>query len=140
MVTFSSNSFFIFDIYSNFLFNYFDIVVIFGDSWMMLGDTCIASVSLYFVLEVVEEDWKLQNIAQYSGFGVAGNESDCDVRRVPELSAKTGGGVPGLSHTQDKGPTGSSHRKRGGASADKEHKRLKRFLIHLFHVNLVASP
>jgi len=57
-----------------------------------------------------------------------GNESDCDVRRVPELSAKTGGGGPGLSHTQDKGPTGSSHRKRGGASADKEHKRLKRLL------------
>ncbi|XP_024381386.1 uncharacterized protein [Physcomitrium patens] len=56
-----------------------------------------------------------------------GNESDCDVRRVPELSAKTGGGVAG-SHTQEKGPTGSSHRKRGGASADKEHKRLKRLL------------
>jgi hypothetical protein len=66
------------------------------------------------------------NVAHYSRFGVAGNESDCDVRRVPELSAKTKGGVPGLSHTQDKGPTGSSHRKRGGASADKEHKRLKR--------------
>lgn len=60
---------------------------------------------------------------------MAGNESDCDVRRVPELSAKTSGGAPGLSHTQEKGPTGSSHRKRGGASADKEHKRLKRFLI-----------
>ncbi|KAG0584968.1 hypothetical protein KC19_3G247000 [Ceratodon purpureus] len=58
----------------------------------------------------------------------AGNESDCDVRRVPELSAKTSGGAPGLSHTQEKGPTGSSHRKRGGASADKEHKRLKRLL------------
>lgn len=57
-----------------------------------------------------------------------GNESDCDVRRVPELSAKTSGGVQGLSHTQDKAPTGSSHRKRGGASADKEHKRLKRLL------------
>lgn len=82
--------------------------------------------------------WKLQNVAHYSGFGVAGNESDCDVRRVPELSAKTSGGVPGLSHTQDKGPTGSSHRKRGGASADKEHKRLKRFLIHVFNANLVA--
>uniref|UniRef100_A0A7I4A7L5 Uncharacterized protein n=1 Tax=Physcomitrium patens TaxID=3218 RepID=A0A7I4A7L5_PHYPA len=54
-----------------------------------------------------------------------GNESDSDVRRVPELSAKTSGGVSG-SHTQDKGLTGSSHRKRGGASADKEHKRLKR--------------
>lgn len=56
-----------------------------------------------------------------------GNESDSDVRRVPELSAKTSGGVSG-SHTQDKGLTGSSHRKRGGASADKEHKRLKRLL------------
>lgn len=56
-----------------------------------------------------------------------GNESDCDVRRVPELSAKTGGAA-GLSHTQEKGPAGSSHRKRGGASADKEHKRLKRLL------------
>ena len=63
------------------------------------------------------------------GLGVAGNESDSDVRRVPEMSAKVGGGAPGLSHTQEKGPAGSSHRKRGGASADKEHKRLKRFLL-----------
>lgn len=69
---------------------------------------------------------------------MAGNESDCDVRRVPEMSAKTSGGVQGLSHTQDKAPTGSSHRKRGGASADKEHKRLKRSLLHLMlHYDLI---
>lgn len=61
----------------------------------------------------------------------AGNESDSDVRRVPEMSVKGGGSGAGSSHTQDKSSAGPPQRKRGGASADKEHKRLKRFFLHI---------
>lgn len=54
-----------------------------------------------------------------------GNESDSDVRRVPEMAAK--GGPSGTTSALAPGqPT--MKRKRGGASADKEHKRLKRLL------------
>ncbi|KAG6549780.1 hypothetical protein Mapa_008761 [Marchantia paleacea] len=56
-----------------------------------------------------------------------GNESDSDVRRVPEMMGKSG--VSGATSTQPQGQTsGTRTRKRGGASADKEHKRLKRLL------------
>ncbi|BBM98866.1 transcription factor HY5 [Marchantia polymorpha subsp. ruderalis] len=56
-----------------------------------------------------------------------GNESDSDVRRVPELMGKSG--VLGATSAQPQGQTsGTRTRKRGGASADKEHKRLKRLL------------
>ncbi|CAK9225563.1 unnamed protein product [Sphagnum troendelagicum] len=57
-----------------------------------------------------------------------GNESDSDVRRVPEMSGKGLGSGAGSSRTYEKSSAGPSSRKRGGASADKEHKRLKRLL------------
>lgn len=65
--------------------------------------------------------------SSWSGMLATGNESDSDVRRVPEMSIKGGGSGAGSSHAQDKSSAGPPQRKRGGASADKEHKRLKRF-------------
>ncbi|KAL3700124.1 hypothetical protein R1sor_018146 [Riccia sorocarpa] len=56
-----------------------------------------------------------------------GNESDSDVRRVPEMMGKSA--ASGVTSSQPQGQaSGSRSRKRGGASADKEHKRLKRLL------------
>ncbi|CAM6069189.1 unnamed protein product [Sphagnum tenellum] len=55
-------------------------------------------------------------------------ESDSDVRRVPEMSGNGLGAGAVSSRTHEKGGSGPSLRKRGGASADKEHKRLKRLL------------
>ncbi|KAL2651717.1 hypothetical protein R1flu_019845 [Riccia fluitans] len=56
-----------------------------------------------------------------------GNESDSDVRRVPEMMGKSA--ASGATSSQPQGQaSGSRSRKRGGASADKEHKRLKRLL------------
>jgi hypothetical protein len=57
---------------------------------------------------------------------VAGKESDSDVRRVPEMSGNGLGVGTVSSRTHEKGGSGPPLRKRGGASADKEHKRLKR--------------
>ncbi|CAM6092900.1 unnamed protein product [Calypogeia fissa] len=58
-----------------------------------------------------------------------GNESDADVQRVPEMGAAKGGPSSGsaAAATQGQGHP-PMKRRRGGASADKEHKRLKRLL------------
>jgi transcription factor HY5 len=44
------------------------------------------------------------------------------------MSGKGLGSGAGSSRSHEKGSAGPSSRKRGGASADKEHKRLKRLL------------
>lgn len=54
-----------------------------------------------------------------------GNESDTDVRKVPDIGAKGGPSSATSAQTPSQPPM---KRKRGGASADKEHKRLKRLL------------
>jgi hypothetical protein len=48
------------------------------------------------------------------------------------MSGKGLGSGAGSSRTHEKGSAGPSSRKRGGASADKEHKRLKRSKVTSF--------
>ncbi|KAJ7297144.1 hypothetical protein O6H91_21G040900 [Diphasiastrum complanatum] len=56
-----------------------------------------------------------------------GNNSDSEVRRVPEMSGKANAAIAKAAHVP--GPQASlPSRKRGGASTDKEHKRMKRLL------------
>lgn len=60
------------------------------------------------------------------------NESDDDIRRVPEMGGQTAMVVNsdlGVKTESEQAPVaGSSQRRRGRTPADKEHKRLKRLL------------
>lgn len=57
------------------------------------------------------------------------NESDDDIRRVPEMGVQTGLVVNSDFVVKTEALSGSaSHRRRGRTPADKEHKRLKRLL------------
>jgi len=60
------------------------------------------------------------------------NESDDDIRRVPEMGVQTGVVVNSdlvVKTESERGLSGSgSQRRRGRTPADKEHKRLKRLL------------